>query len=86
MAKAGQEVYSWVEQVLRQQEYAQQGRAARGLLRRYVAKMTGLSRAQVTRLIGRYRASGGLRPHRLSAASLSAALYSRRRGAAGRRR
>jgi hypothetical protein len=43
-----------VERVLREQQYRQQGRAARGLLRQYVAKMTGLSRAQATRLIGRY--------------------------------
>ena len=27
-------------------------------MRRYVSKMTGLSRAQVTRLIGQYRESG----------------------------
>jgi predicted DNA-binding transcriptional regulator AlpA len=40
------------------QQYAQQGKVARGLLRRYIVKMTGLSRAQVTRLIARYTASG----------------------------
>jgi hypothetical protein len=34
------------------------GRAARGLVRRYAEKMTGLSRAQLTRLIARYTASG----------------------------
>src|ERR1039458_10256721 len=33
---------------------------ARALLRSYLAKMTGLSRAQVTRLIARYRKSGSL--------------------------
>ena len=27
----------------------------KGMLRRYIGKMTGLSRAQVTRLIGRYQ-------------------------------
>ena len=52
------QVYAWIEQVLRQQHYAQLGRKARGLLRRYLEKMTDLSRAQVTRLIARYRASG----------------------------
>ena len=57
-----QQVYPWIEQVLRQQQYAQQGRTARGWLRRYVEKMTGLSRAQVTRLIARYRAHGELQP------------------------
>ncbi len=53
-----QQVYAWIEQVLRQQQYIQQGRKGRGLLRRYVEKMTGLSRAQVTRLIARYQAHG----------------------------
>jgi hypothetical protein len=57
-----QQVYGWVEQVLRQQHYQEQGRKARGLVRRYLEKMTGLSRAQVTRLIARYRVSGELQP------------------------
>ena len=56
------QVYGWVERVLVQHEYAQQSRAARGLLRRYIEKMTGLSRAQVTRLIARYTASGRVQP------------------------
>jgi transposase InsO family protein len=57
-----QQVYGWVERVLVQQEYAQQGKAARGLVRRYIEKMTGLSRSQVTRLIARYTATGRVRP------------------------
>jgi transposase InsO family protein len=48
------EVYEWITRLLRQQGYRRQGKVVRGLLRRYVAKMTGRSRAQVTRLIGRY--------------------------------
>jgi transposase InsO family protein len=60
------QVYSWIELVLCEQEYARQGKASRGLLRRYIEKMTGMSRAQVTRLIGRYIASGrvGVRAYR----------------------
>src|SRR5664279_493510 len=57
-AENRQQTYGWVEQVLRQQQYPKQGRKARGLVRRYLEKMTGLSRAQVTRLIARYRACG----------------------------
>jgi transposase InsO family protein len=53
-----EQVYPWLEELLRQQQYRQQGRKARGLLRRYLEKMTGLSRAQVTRLIARYQACG----------------------------
>src|ERR1039458_3938107 len=48
------EVYESMERPLRQSDYPRQGRAAKGLLRRYVAQMTGRSRAQVTRLIQRY--------------------------------
>ena len=53
-----QQLYGWVERVLVQHEYGQRGKAARGLLRRYIEKMTGLSRAQLTRLIARYAATG----------------------------
>ena len=41
------EVYQWVAQTLCRQEYGKQGRGAKGLLRQYLVKMTGLSRAQV---------------------------------------
>ena len=60
-AQDRQQLYGWLERVLVEHEYAQQGKAARGLLRRYLAKMSGLSRAQVTRLIARYTASGRVR-------------------------
>ena len=56
------QVYGWVERLLVGQEYGTQGKAARGLVRRYIEKMTGLSRAQVTRLIGRYTAQGRVQP------------------------
>src|SRR5580704_18718885 len=57
-SKNREQVYGWLEQVLVGQEYAQQGKAVRGRVRRYIEKMTGLSRAQVTRLIARYTATG----------------------------
>ena len=61
-SKSRAQVYGWVERVLIQQEYARQGKAARGLVRRYIEKMTGMSRAQTTRLIGCYTATGQVRP------------------------
>jgi transposase InsO family protein len=61
-AENRKQTYGWVEQVLRQQQYSKQGRKARGLVRRYLEKMTGLSRAQVTRLIARFLANGELQP------------------------
>ena len=53
-ARNREEVYGWVNRTLEEQAYSGLGRASRGLIRRYVEKMTGLSRAQVTRLIGQY--------------------------------
>lgn len=50
-----EEIYGWVNQTLRQQHYEELKRRGRGLVRRYLAKMTGLSRAQITRLVTMYR-------------------------------
>src|SRR5450755_2453419 len=52
------EIYSWVRETAIEQQYHLQGKAGKGLLRCYIAKRTGLSRAQVTRLIGQYLATG----------------------------
>jgi transposase InsO family protein len=57
-ARGRTEVYRWVERMLVHYEYACQGKADKGLLRCYAGKMTGLSRAQVTRLIAAYTATG----------------------------
>jgi len=48
------EVYEWITRTLRVQEYRKQGKQMRGLLKRYVEKMTGRSRTQVTLLVARY--------------------------------
>ena len=45
------EVYAWAEKTLVRHEYASLGKAGKGLVRQYLAQMTGLSRAQVKRLI-----------------------------------
>src|SRR5450631_899920 len=52
------ELYEWANQNLRQQDYGRLKREGKGLVRRYVAKMTGLSRAQVARLIRCYQQNG----------------------------
>jgi len=49
------ELYAWVDGTLRQQDYGRRPREARGLVRRYLAKLTGLSRAQTARLIHTYQ-------------------------------
>lgn len=45
------EIYGWVEQTLVGQQYHILGKEEKGVLRGYLGKMTGFSRAQVTRLI-----------------------------------
>lgn len=57
-ASRRKEVYDWVTGTLVEHEYSGQRREAKGVLRQYIGKMTGLSRAQVTRLIGRYHENG----------------------------
>ena len=53
--------YGWVEAVLIEHQFATLGKGSRGLLHRYLETMTGLSRAQVTRLISAYRTCGQVR-------------------------
>ena len=63
------EIYAWVNQTLRQQRYEGLKRSERGIVRRYMEKMTGLSQAQTTRLIAIYVGGEEVKP----------ALYRRRR-------
>src|ERR1017187_1234550 len=57
-----EEEYGWVNQTLRQQRYEVLKRSGRGLVRRYVEKMTRLSRAQTTRLITVYLGGDEVKP------------------------
>jgi hypothetical protein len=53
-----EEVYQWVERTLVRHEYAGLPRADKGVVKRYIEQMTGLGRAQVTRLITGYQQTG----------------------------
>jgi hypothetical protein len=53
-----EEVYAWTEQTLVRHRYSALNRMEKGLVRLYVARMTGLSRAQVTRRIAGYTDTG----------------------------
>ena len=64
-----EEVYVWVEKTLVRHEYAGLGKTGKGLIRNYLAQMTGLSRTQVTRLITCYSTTG----------QVKAAVYQRRK-------
>jgi len=53
--------YGWIERTLRSYRYRSRPRSEKGVLRRYMQKMTGISRAQLTRLITQFRRSGHVR-------------------------
>ena len=46
--------YAWIEQVLRRFGYRQLGRADRGMVLAYLQRLSGYSRAQLTRLVARW--------------------------------
>jgi len=50
--------YAWMAETFKHFRYARCARADKGLLRRYVAKVTGFSRAQVTRVIAQFSRYG----------------------------
>ena len=54
--KTREENYEFVSQVLREQGYEKLKKESKGLVKRYLTKMTGMSRAQLTRLVGQYLA------------------------------
>jgi len=52
------ELYEWTQATLCAQGYIGLHRSGKGLVKQYISKVTGLSRAQATRLIAQYVASG----------------------------
>jgi hypothetical protein len=56
-----QEKYRWIEEVLRKFKYQWLKRSGKGIIRRYIEKVTGYSRSQAARLVERYQESGRLR-------------------------
>jgi hypothetical protein len=56
------EKYHWIEEVLRRFQYQRLKKAGKGVLRQYIEKVTGYSRAQVNRLIWQYQQTGKVKP------------------------
>ncbi len=56
------QIYGLVEGVLRAQKYLGLSRKGKGIVRRYLVKISGLSLAQITRLIARWRERGLIQP------------------------
>ncbi len=53
-ARERKSVYALIEQVLKGQQYRRLSKGPKGIVRRFLAKVTGLSRAQLTRWIQRW--------------------------------
>jgi transposase InsO family protein len=52
------EKYIWMEDVLRKFKYQHLKKTGKGMIRKYISKVTGYSRAQVARLVGVYQKTG----------------------------
>ena len=61
------QIYGLVEGVLCAQKYLGLAKKDKGIVRRYLVKISGLSVAQITRLIARWRDRGVIRPRALTA-------------------
>ncbi len=69
------QLYEWVGRAPVKQEYMCLNREGKGVVRRSLAKMTGLSRAPVTRLIRKYLESGQVHCRKYRRQRFSPALY-----------
>ena len=54
------EIYALVERTLRARRYPGLSKKDKGVVRRYLAKISGLSLSQINRLIARWRERGGI--------------------------
>jgi len=55
------EAYEWIEEALERFDYLYLSKKEKGLIKKYLEKVTGYSRPQVTRLIREYRETGRVR-------------------------
>ena len=65
-------VYSWIESILKRFEYFRLRKKEKGLVKAYLERMSGISRAQMTRLVSRKLQVGSIKPsyegcHRIAA-------------------
>ena len=63
-APARESAYEWIADELRRLKYTRLSKADKGLVRHYLQKVTGLSRAQISRLIRQFRRTGRIRDRR----------------------
>ncbi len=55
------EAYEWIERILKKFEYLTLGKRNKTVVKRYMEKMTGYSRAQVTNLVTKFRDTGEIK-------------------------
>ena len=65
------EKYHWIEEALKKFKYPWLKKAGKGVIRKYIEKVTGYSRAQVNRLVWRYLQSGKIKGRSLPAVKIS---------------
>ena len=59
--RSRKEAYQWIEETLKRFDYLYLGKKEKGLIKKYLKKVTGYSRPQVTRQIRQYRETGRVR-------------------------
>ena len=59
-----EQIYRWIELVLKRFDYFELNRKGKGLVREYLQRLSGLSRAQMTRLVLKCLLEGAIRPSR----------------------
>lgn len=59
------ETYTWLQHMLIEQKYFSLGKKQRGVVRTLMAKVSGLSMPQITRLVRAYRKEGEIRVHKV---------------------
>lgn len=59
-----EQVYRWIEVVLKRFDYFELGRKDKGLVKTYLHRLSGFSRAQLTRLVLKCLLEGAIRPTR----------------------
>ncbi len=61
-SESSHERNDWIQSVIMHHKYLKCRKKHKIILRRYIMKMTGLSRSQITRLVDEYRKRGTLKP------------------------
>jgi len=59
--KNREETYIWMEKTLEKFGYCSLSKEDRGIMKQYLKRVTGYSRAQITRFIAQYRETGKIR-------------------------